>query len=82
LELANRFPELAPPDFAERDPSRSIDNTKYTTLAGDSLFEISRQQLGQASRYLELLELNRSQLPPGVNHLTRLPAGIELNLPH
>lgn len=81
LELANRFPDLAPPDFLERDETRVTDPTKYQTVAGDSLFEIARQQLGQASRYLELMELNRDRLPPAVNHLTRLPAGIDLQLP-
>ncbi len=81
LDLANRFPELAPPDFVERDETRTVDPTQYMTVTGDSLFEIARQQLGQASRYLELLELNRDRLPPAVSHLTRLPAGIKLTLP-
>lgn len=81
LDLAQKFPELVPAEIAEKDTTRADDKTRYVTIAGDCLFDIARQQLGQASRYLELLELNRDRLPPAVSHLTRLPVGLELKLP-
>lgn len=53
----------------------------YRTRAGETVFEIAREHLGQASRFAELLQLNRDRLPAGSGHLTPLPAGTELILP-
>jgi hypothetical protein len=54
---------------------------EYTTRSGDTLFDIARDQLGQASRYLELLQRNADRLPSDTGHATRLPEGIKLLLP-
>ncbi len=53
----------------------------YETQSGDTLFGIAAQRLGQASRYLELLQLNESRLPVGVDHLSPLPGNIRLIMP-
>ncbi len=53
----------------------------YETQSGDTLFGIAAQRLGQASRYLELLQLNESRLPVGVDHLSPLPGKIRLIMP-
>jgi LysM repeat protein len=53
----------------------------YVTREGDTLFEIARQKLGQASRYLEIQRLNRFRLGTQTNHLTPLRQGIRLVLP-
>ncbi len=53
----------------------------YQTQAGDTLFDIARQELGQASRFVELIELNRAKLSAATGHLDPLPAGMKLELP-
>jgi nucleoid-associated protein YgaU len=53
----------------------------YVTQDGDTLFEIARQRLGQASRFSEIYESNAEQLHHDVGHLTQLRAGIKLKLP-
>ena len=53
----------------------------YRTKDGDTLFGIARQRLGQASRYLEIYDLNQFRIPENANHLTPLGEGIELLLP-
>ena len=53
----------------------------YETKAKDTLFSIAQRQLGQASRYVELIELNRFRIADDTDHQTLLPAGIELLLP-
>ena len=50
----------------------------YTVREGDTLFDIARKQLGQASRWTELYELNRAAL--GEN-LENLRPGVTLRLP-
>lgn len=76
-ELVRRFPELIPADLLE--PSAS---PAYQTAAGDSLFSIARDELGQASRYLEIMELNRDVLPANLRHSDELPIGLKLILPN
>ncbi len=71
--------ERAPPTDELRDAE--IDRRFYRTRDGDTLFGIARQRLGQASRYLEIHELNRYRVPETANHLTPLGGGIELLLP-
>ncbi len=76
--LRSQYPQLCP-----NLPSKPVtDGQNYTTVEGDTLFQIARQTTGQASRYVELLKLNRDRLPIGTNHLTRLQANLELRLPH
>ena len=53
----------------------------YTVRQGDNLFDIARNELLQASRYLEILELNREHLSADCTHLTPLPAGLKLKIP-
>ena len=53
----------------------------YVSHAGDTLFDIAREQLNQAYRYRELIKLNRSRLPANVTPSTKLNAGIKLELP-
>lgn len=50
----------------------------YTVLEGDTLFDIARQELGKASRWAEIYELNRDQLGEDFNYLA---PGMRLALP-
>ena len=72
--LRAQFPEY----FPKQDES---DQSLYLTKKGDTLFDIARRMTGQASRYIEIIQLNERELPGNVNHLTRLPANIRLQLP-
>ena len=67
-ELRQRYPYLCP---------RKV----YKTKKGETLFEIASEQLGQASRYVEILKLNYARLPKGVKQDTPLQADIQLELP-
>jgi len=60
---------------------KSMDARFHITEAGDTLFDVARQRLGQASRYLEIFELNQFRIPRHVNHLTPLAPGLRLLLP-
>ena len=53
----------------------------YVSQAGDTLFDIAREQLNQAYRYRDLIKLNESRLPANVTPSTILNAGIKLELP-
>lgn len=53
----------------------------YRTQPGDTAFGIARQQLGQASRYDEILRLNSGVLHPSTGHLDALPEGLILKMP-
>ena len=74
--LRSLYPDLCPRDLADEKSAN-----EYRTFEGDTLFNIARQTTGQASRYLEILKLNRDRLPKNINHLSRLPAGLSLQLP-
>jgi nucleoid-associated protein YgaU len=50
----------------------------YTVTEGDSLFAIARCELGKASRWVEIYELNRDVLGKDFNYLT---PGMKLSLP-
>lgn len=54
---------------------------EHLTVAGETLFSIAADRLGQASRYVEIWELNRHQLPPDAQYLSPLPANLRLLLP-
>lgn len=58
-----------------------LDKRFYETRAGDTLFGIARQQLGQASRYVDLMKLNEFRLESNMTHETELSPGIKLLLP-
>ena len=82
-QLRQRWPDLCPREtFAVTTPVETVnDPDGYTTEPGDTLFEIARNELGQASRYLEILDLNRDRLAPGTGHETALPPGTRIRLP-
>ena len=61
---------------AARRPARG--RRSYTVAAGDTLFDIARQELGKASRWSEIYDLNRDQLGNDFNDLT---PGMKLALP-
>ncbi len=79
-ELQQKWPQLCPRDSlftAKNTEAASI----YTSLEGDTLFDIARDQLGQASRYMEIMQLNAEKLPRDIGHATPIPAGVQIALP-
>src|SRR6185369_15113107 len=50
----------------------------YKVVEGDTLFEISRYELGKPSRWAEIYDLNRDVLGDDFDHLS---PGTELTLP-
>ena len=83
--LLSEFRALVPQDLlgdsADQSASDSRNRREYTTRNGDSLFSIAREELGQASRYIEILELNSAQLSSSTRHSEELAAGLKLALP-
>ena len=85
-ELQQKYPDLSPrprnvPDEPRRtalasSPARG--GRTYTVAEGDTLFDIARQELGKASRWAEIYELNREQLGEDFNYLS---PGMQLALP-
>ena len=55
--------------------------TKYVVQEGDTLFEISKQKLDQAVRFVEIIRLNQDILPSDVDGQTELRVGLELVMP-
>ena len=76
-ELVLNWESSVPVDLR---PSQIRPNV-YVTQKGDTVFHVARIRLGQASRFDEILELNRGRLNLDTHHLTKLPAGISLKLP-
>ena len=79
--LKQRYPELiggATDGTATLGRTTAAAGSSYTVREGDTLFDIARKQLGQASRWTELYELNRAAL--GEN-LENLRPGVTLRLP-
>lgn len=77
--LKRRYPELIGGTDPMTGNSRAaIAGGTYTVREGDTLFDIARKQLGQASRWTELYEANRATL--GEN-LENLRPGVTLRLP-
>jgi nucleoid-associated protein YgaU len=58
-------------------PQAAATAATYVVQEGDTLFEIARRQLGKASRWTELYELNRGVLGDNLEHLR---PGVELRL--
>lgn len=86
-ELRERYPDLCPIEEDARSgqgaPASGVSgsNEVYTTNGGETLFQIAAARLGQASRYLEIVALNRSQLGTMTGPNDRLPANLRLTLP-
>ena len=91
-ELMERFPELCPQQRAVNPPNAEwqiehqpeeydSEFRTYEAKGTESIFEIARDELGQASRYLELIELNRDVLPEDCSHEQVLSKGFVLRLP-
>lgn len=88
LETLRRdYPALCPKQRrAAGRPATSLVNStarprrgrEYTVAEGDTLFDIARHELGKASRWLEVYELNREQLGDDFNYLA---PGMRLALP-
>ena len=75
-------PEIpAAPNAGAGEEAAGIPAVLYVVREGDNLFHIARNELLQASRYLDILQLNRDDLPADCTHLTPLPAGLKLKLP-
>lgn len=79
--LRNNYAEICPPeDSSSAHGERSVRDAAggYTVVGGESLFDVARFQMGQAARYVEILNLNRDVLG---DRLENLPAGLRLRLP-
>jgi nucleoid-associated protein YgaU len=84
--LQQNYPELSPKErsvSAERRNTALISTPTrggrtYTVSEGDTLFDIARQELGKASRWAEIYELNRDQLGEDFNYLS---PGMQLVMP-
>lgn len=80
--LRDSYPDLCPKprstSAAGRASPRNRSDGLYTVAEGDTLFDIARHELGKASRWLEIYELNRDQLG---DDFTRLAPGAQLALP-
>lgn len=70
-----RLPAAAPVAAAPRVPPGG---RLYVVQQGDTLFDIARRELGRASRWAEIYELNREQLGANFDYLT---AGMQIALP-
>ena len=67
-----------PPAFRDPPPPSYRSGRSYTVAEGDTLFNIARYELGKASRWVEIYELNRDVLGKDFNYLT---PGMKLVLP-
>ena len=84
VRMANSSSSLVSTSNNERDYrqyEQEMESRYHVTQTGDTLFNVARQRLGQASRYLEIFELNRFRIPYEVDHLTPLKPGLRLLLP-
>jgi hypothetical protein len=77
-----------PPTCCERLPSvHRLSKPSRIPMKGCTeprrrhFFNIAREELGQASRFGELLKQNKERLPEMTGHLSSLPEGLELELP-
>ena len=80
-ELIRMWPKLCPKIASTSLTAKQLETRFYVTNQGDTLFDIARQKLGQASRYLEIMEANSLRLEANTTHLTPLASGIKLTLP-
>ena len=85
-DLAKLWPDLCPVPESHQvaQKLKTLDHQSgqiYVTRSGDTVFDIARQRLGQASRYSEILKLNQIGLGREVSHLTPLEAGVQIVMP-
>lgn len=84
-ELRQRYPELCPPDDETASDGIHHDSVErpssYLTNGGETLFQLAADHLGQASRYMEIVSLNRSRLGAHTGPNDALPANLRLSLP-
>jgi nucleoid-associated protein YgaU len=70
---------LVPPGGQPRPPARAASGSEvYIVAEGDTLFDIARYELGKASRWAEIYELNRELLGEDFDYLR---PGTELAMP-
>jgi nucleoid-associated protein YgaU len=87
--LRQKFPELCPKPRREQaasqmqpvsaGPRQRLGAPVYVVEQGDSLFDIARSQLGKASRWVEIYDLNRDALGDDFHYLR---PGAELVMPN
>lgn len=86
-ELEKRFPQLCPKPrrlpavrrgVAQASADRPLGGRTYKVAEGDTLFDIARFELGKASRWAEIYELNKQTLGDDFDYLK---PGTELALP-
>jgi len=88
MQLEQAYPELCPKP-SRRETLQNQASTvgtrrrhhsgrSYTVAEGDTLFNIARYELGKASRWVEIYEMNRDALGNDFNYLT---PGTQLAMP-
>ena len=80
-KLLEQFTDEQVPDSPVFDGASDSATREYQTKDGETIFSIAAEQLGQASRYTEVWELNSARLPRGSSIQTKLPSGTRLLLP-
>jgi nucleoid-associated protein YgaU len=90
-ELETAYPDLCPkPAHREAAQRRALaDGTHaplrggrvYVVQEGDNLFNIARYELGKATRWTEIVNLNQGLLGSNLNDLNYLTPGMKLVLP-
>lgn len=68
------------PDEQKMDKEDALPYKMYTVKSGDSIFQIAANELGDDSRYTEIIDLNR-EVYPGFNVSSVLSVGMELRIP-
>jgi nucleoid-associated protein YgaU len=83
-ELERQYPDLCPKrrPTGNQTAGGSLGHTRgghvYVVEKGDTLFDIARQELGKASRWAEIYDLNKNALGEDFDYLR---PGLELALP-
>jgi nucleoid-associated protein YgaU len=79
--LRQRFPKSCASISDPAEVPSDAETRIYATRDGDTLFDIARRRLGQASRYVELIQNNEFRLPAEVGPSDTLPENLRLVLP-
>ena len=90
-ELHKNYPDLCPkPTHREAAQRRALAGGRqtpagpgrvYLVQEGDNLFDIARHELGKATRWTEIVDLNRQVLGADLEDLNYLTPGMKLILP-
>jgi nucleoid-associated protein YgaU len=90
-DLHKAYPDLCPkPAHREAARRRSLAGGTQTPIGlgrvymvqeGDNLFDIARHELGKATRWTEIVDLNREVLGASLEDLNYLTPGMKLILP-